>query len=321
MKHSKKRTIFISRKATSKKDFAWHAAKRNPYIMDAKGSIKHKIEFFFLFILAFITVAFLFYHPYFQIQDIEVYGLNRIDRYKFMDAVNGTLESNRFLFFYGHSYMLLNTDELEEVLTNKFALTSIEIDKSFPHSLNIHVEEQISNIVYDNGKEYSYLSQDGTLVEKLRKTGEDEWEVKTEMVTSTNEDGEAYLEEIEVSRTHHPPIINLVNEMGQYPIVYDKRNKSAEINQIMLNPETAAAILRWFNNLRKKENFTHFYFVIGNELGDAEVINLNSYNLKIRMSENVGEQLQSLDNFLHESDRIESIHYIDLRYKDRIYWQ
>lgn len=317
----KKNKSLFRREVRSKKDFAWQAARANPYSREVVVSLKQKLELFILILLGIATVGFLLYHPYFQVQNVNVDGLKRISQSDFMDAVHGATQYSSYLVLPNTSYLIIDPDELEEVLKAKFALASIEVEKKFPHSLNIHVEEEISTIIYDNGKEYCYLGLDGAIVEKLRKTGDDEWLIETEIVTSTDENGEIIAEEKEISRMHILPLEYIINEMGDYPIIYDTRAKEGNVNEIILGEKTTKGILNWYNLLKKKIDITKIYFMIENEVGDAEIVNPDGYNLKIKLDERVLEQLAALDILLEKQPEIDSAEYIDLRYPDRVYWR
>ena len=244
----KKKSLF-KREIKSKKDFAWHASKSNPFTKEERLSWKQKIEIILIFVSVFSTFGFLIFHPYFYINNINIQGLKRIEKQEFLEAVNGAIDYKKFLVLPTESYLILSTNELEEVLKLKFALSSITVKKNFPNALSIFVEEEISTIIYDNGKQYSYLGLDGSIVEILRNVGDDEWLIETKSVTSTNEEGIEIQELKEISRKHNPPIKNINNNFGDYPILYDIRKKEGNVNDKMLQVETIRGILEWFSLL------------------------------------------------------------------------
>ncbi|MBD3311739.1 MAG: hypothetical protein GF349_04605 [Candidatus Magasanikbacteria bacterium] len=320
IRKNKKNKIF-RREFRSKKDFAWQKSKRNPFVKKSKLSLLQKLEYLFLSLALFIMAAIFLYHPYFQISDISVDGIKRIDKLEFREAVKGAMDYKRYFILPAKAYVMTDTTELKNLLKSKYALSDINVEKKFPHYLKITVEEQLSTIIYDNGDRYSYLGKDGTIVEVLRETGEDEWIIKTKIVTSTNENGEIISEEVEESRTHIPPVHAIINEIGDYPIIYDKRHKKGEVNDVMLSEQSTMGILSWFNNIKKIDSLPRGYFLLENELGDSKYITENGWFLKINIADNSKEKLNKLLILLDDQINLDRISYVDLRFDGRIYWK
>ena len=102
-------------------------------------------------------------HPYFQITDIRIEGLDTYAGEITKRTVNEVQNSS----LYGvpsNNYVLLQVSKLEKLLQGRVALDSIELTKRFPHTLIVHaVEREVAFLVIgSNGT--AYIADDGTLV-------------------------------------------------------------------------------------------------------------------------------------------------------------
>lgn len=305
-----------------KKDFDWKRRKQNPFWHDTEDvDWKKRIEIG-IFISAFITMLFLaIYHPFFHIKKIEISGLQRITKTEVENSVFGVIDYHRWLILPGKSYFTINLDEVRDILKEKFPIESIIVKKTFPNIINISIEEKISTIIYDNGQNYSYIGTDGKVVEILRKVGDDEWNEKTKVTTSTNEAGEIETHTEVIERTHTPPVRDIVGEMGDYPIIFDKRAKTAEINTQVLDSITVFGIIDWFNLINKRTDIPFGYMIIENEIGDGTIKTREGWEIRVKLSEDVEKQFTELQYILKEKVDRSNLNYIDLRYLGKVYWQ
>lgn len=316
--------MFASSKdvAARKKDFSWKRRKQNPFQRRKEcADWKKRVEIG-IFALAIVTMLFLgTYHSFFQIKNIEISGLQRITEREVRDTALGVINFNRLLILPGESYFIVDLDEVRDILKDKFPIESIIVKKVFPNTLEINIEEKISTIIYDNGLSYSYIGTDGNVVETLRKVGEDEWQKKTQTTTSTNEAGEIETNIEILEQTHKPVIRDLINEMGDYPIVYDKRGKIAHLNTQVLDPKTVFGIIDWFNLVNKRTDILFDYIIIDNELGDGIIKTREGWEILIKLYDDVDKQFEELQYILKEKIDRNNLNYIDLRYLGKVYWQ
>lgn len=304
-------------------DFAWSKADKNPYRGTDTGlSIKKKIEIL-LFIASLGTLFWLLaFHPFFRITKISVDGLHRIEEAPFREAVRGVMDYKAYFLFPQDSYIFANVEEIRDILRSRFPIESISVTKSFPNTMTISVEEKISTVIYDNGKQYSYVGTDGKIVEVLRNVGQDEWRIVRETVTSTNALGEEVSADVEKYRYHIPPVKDLGAELGSYPIVYDLRGREGGINAEVLKEDTVQGVISWFSQLEKITDIPFLYVVIENELGDGVIKTEEGWELKVKLDQSVERQMNELQILLsNEAFNRAQISYVDLRYPGRIYWK
>ena len=174
----------------------------------------------------------------------------------------------------------------------------------------VSVEEKISTIIYDNGAEYSYLDTDGNIVEILRKIGDDEWQEKSAATSSTP-----------AIRVHIPKSKQIKKEIGDYPIVYDERGLTAGMNTNVLDKETVAGIIQWFNFLNKQAKILPSYFTISDGLGEGVIKTGEGWYIKANFEKNIDSQFSELQYVLKQKINRKNVNYIDLRYPGKVYWQ
>ena len=297
--------------ATSLKDFSWHSVKENPLWTEGeKIDWKKQIEIGALAIAILASIIVCLYAPYFRINNIQVAGLQRISQEKFIESINSVMNYRRFLILPGSDYFVADLSEMKSILAEKFPLESITITKKFPNTLMVSVEEKISTIIYDNGAEYSYLDTDGNIVEILRKIGDDEWQEKSAATSSTP-----------AIRVHIPKSKQIKKEIGDYPIVYDERGLTAGMNTNVLDKETVAGIIQWFNFLNKQAKIPPNYFIISDGLGEGVIKTGEGWYIKANFEKNIDSQFSELQYVLKQKINRKNVNYIDLRYPGKVYWQ
>lgn len=302
------------------KDFTWRKTSPNPF-RHTEISFRKKLYLFATFFAIFGTLGMAFFHPFFQIQKISVTGFQRIDESEFKSSVQGIMDYKKFFLLPGRSFFLVDVNEIHDILENKYPLQTIIVKKEFPNSLSILLEEKISTVIYDNSRQYSYIGLDGKLVETLRNVGEEEWREVKEFVSSTNPDGVEIREEKVMERYHVPADSAVKAQMGDYPIVYDKRNREININESALEPSTVASIIEWFNFLQRKAQVPFAYMIIENEFRDATIRTGEGWLLRVKLKDDLQNQFSSLDYILREKVDRSQLQYIDLRYGNKVYWQ
>jgi len=293
------------------KDFAWHKAKDNPLWREPEKKDWVKKIKIGVGVVAFLGTIYLgIFSSIFHIKQIETEGLQRIKKEDFTESVKGLMNYKKLFIFPDSSYFLVDLNEIIDILKNKFSLNSITIEKRFPDFLKIKVEEKISTIIYDNSVDYSYLDIEGKQVELLKKVGLDEWQTITPASSSTL-----------AETIHIPKTKDIIKELGDYPIVYDKRHPPSALNQPILNKNIVKGIIDWFNYIKKENQINLSYFIIENELGEGLIKTGDGWVIKANLKDNLEAQFDELSYLLKKKIDLSKINYIDLRYLEKVYWR
>lgn len=303
-----------------KQDFAWHARKSNPLQREEQG-YKKKIEVIILALTIPALLGTMLFHSFFSIKNITIVGLQNIPERDILTSVHGILEYDKWYVFKGNNYFLLETQEMDDILSSRFPFKNLVIKKQFPNTLSIIGEEKLSTVIYDNGAQYAYVGHDGKVVEILRHVGDDEWIIRKKMVTSTNALGVEEVKEEIIKKKHTPPVKALRAEMGEYPIVYDLVQKEVAVNVQILDPAIMTNILDWFQRLRTFTNIPLNYFILHDDIGNAVLKTAEGWEIRLRLDKSVDEQFHSLTRVLKEEIPRPNFQYIDLRFSEKVYWQ
>lgn len=304
-----------------KRDFAWGGRNFNPHVTGALYNWRLRVKIVVLSLCTLLAFSILLFHPVFAITLVDITGLQRIQTTDMTDAVKGIANRRRWFMFQGENFFIIDIQEIRDIIKARFPIQSIIVRKSFPNKLSVVVEEKISTVIYDNGKQYSYLDLGGRVVEKLRLVSDYEWKEITEIVSSTNELGEEIAEKKIIERNHKPDIKLVVSELGDYPVVYDQREKEGEINEQVLPEELLLGVIEWFNHLTRRTDIPLNYFIVENELGDVIIKTKEGWEIKARLKGNIERQFVDLTSILNDQVKRPNFNYIDLRYEGRVYWQ
>ncbi|PIZ95913.1 MAG: hypothetical protein COX80_02975 [Candidatus Magasanikbacteria bacterium CG_4_10_14_0_2_um_filter_33_14] len=313
---------FFSSKKT-RRDFAWQGREvKNPFIHEKEKDFSF-IKIIIIIISLLVTFGIFIFHPFFRIVDIEITGLQRIDQADMLSTTEGILNYKKFGFLKENSYLTTNIAVIKDIIKERYPIDKIIVKKSFPNKLNIVIQEKISTVIYDNGKEYSYVDLEGKVVEVMRKVSSYEWKDITEQMVTTTESGETVTSTIVVGQWHDPDINTIKEDLGNYPIIYDKNNTTeVTLNTKVLNDEDVSNLIKWFRGLDSNENIPLKYFIFEDNKQDLTIKTYKGTYIKSRLSRPVEEQLDIISNLFKEKIKNENkyINYIDLRYSDRIYW-
>jgi cell division septal protein FtsQ len=303
-------------------DFAWHQRKQNPLWEEAETNWRRRLELIVLGALSLAILGLIIFHPFFYINKIEISGLQRISRADLNDTITATINYHHWFLFPGQNYFLVNLSEVVQVVKRKFPIQTITVSKEFPNILKVILEEKITNIIYDNGQQYSYVGTDGKVLSLLRKVGNDEFrEVNTVVPIVTITTSSTTSTEKLVERRHTPPSKSLVVEMGDYPIVYDLHQTVNSVNNQVLPENIVKGVIEWFNNIKKFTNIPFAYVLISNDLGEGEIYTAEGWVLKVRLNEQINSQFTELQYLIKNKVQRNNLKYIDLRYSGKVYWQ
>lgn len=293
----------------------------NPFHGEKDSSHRHVMQFALLIILILSMGCIFIFHSFFHIRYISVSGLQRINEEQFTDSVRSVIEYKKLGVLPAQSYIFTNTTEIADVLQEKYPLSSLNIEKVFPNTLKISLEEKISTIIFDNGSVYSYLGLDGKIVETLREVGEDEWTIEKRIATTTLADGTIRTEEHIISKTHTPPASLLEKEMGKYPIVFDELLRSTDDNaDVILNPTTVANIITWYHEINQHPDISFKYIILDKNNRHATIRTYDGWGIEVNITADTQDQIDKLkQSYAGIADS--SFSYIDVRYPSRVYWQ
>ena len=309
--------FFTDKNKKNRTDSIWKKnKKKNPY-KEREEQSYFRIYLYLLSIIILIIggLYILFTHQYFEIKKINVSGLNKIKKKNIISATKGIYSTKKLYFFPGNNYFIFNEKETKKILKEKFPIKKISIEKEFPDTINIAIQEKINTIIYDNGNKYAYIGLDGKVIEIIRKVGKDEWNKVAISTTSTDKN--------KIRKEHKPSTISLKKEYGNYPIIYDKRDKKIKPSNRVMKTSTVKGILKWYRKLKNNhKKIDYKYFAVESSLKNFIIYTNNNWKIKANINNRVEGQLQKIRYLLNNKLNSKTPRkYIDVRYKDRVFWK
>lgn len=314
-------TLFKSKAPRKKKDFTWKGPQYNPYKKEEdSGKKKLVLKLTILGISTALLIYLIIFSGLFNISYITISGNDKITAPEIELVIKNTLEYKSLGFIPNGSYFVANIEDIEEVLKHRFPIEKIVIEKKFPHVLNIQITEKISTIVYDNGSVYALVGLDGSVIELMRAVENHEWKDVLGSGVTTTEDGTTTTIAVVVDQIHTPDTKKIIDQAGEYPIVYDKRSHEIDKGQKVMKPEEVQLIIEWYNEI-KNMDFSIDTFVIENDT-DFSIETKQSWIIKGRITrKNTPDQIRELKLALQKIEDTKKLSYIDIRYENRIYWK
>ena len=297
-------------------------SKRSAY---TKKTVQTKTRLVLLlgifFVCIFGIVGILLYHPFFRVSQIKVSGLERINQEAFLSAAEGIMDYNVFFILPKSSFLMVDKTELEVILSEKFPIAEITIEKTFPDLLNVSVKEEISSVIYDDTRTYSFIGLDGTVVETIRSVGDDEWfsvGVVGDLSTPTSTTAEAV-----EKKEHRIDAIKIHKEMGKYPIIYDEFAQHSQEGGragrvVVISPEHVANMIRWFKKLPSDVGLSVAYFRLDKSRRNVEIVTNEGLVVLVWLGSEFERQLESL-RLSQEHGFTEDVSYVDIRHQGRVF--
>lgn len=268
-----------------------------------------KIKAIVLSLVLMSWFIFLIFFPYFRIVNISIKGLNILQKNDVLNIINSSLKPESKILPFNH-YFFVNTDKIKFNLLNDLPIADIFIEKKFPNSLNVTINEKNSSIILDNEESYYLLDQEGLRLRYLGKVGDNEYLSTTNTIfTATTTSTTSTF-----SIVHVPNNEIVKNEFPNLPIVlYNSSNKS-------LNPKknTIGFINDVDAGLKKGSGPKTTYYELSNDEGTVRVFSNLKWQIIFSTERPVEDQLTTFWNVYKSSRPLE---YIDVRIEDRIFWK
>lgn len=309
----KKFFLFRKRKLKSNAFPSKRLVKPNPFKKEKKD-YRFLTRIIILVSVLVFWLGVIIYLPFFRVDKVLYNGLNIIKQSEIEEVLNKKITG--WFIYPKNNYFLLNEKKLEKLIMENFSVNSIEVEKKFPDELRVRIEEKISSVIYDDGKKYYLLDQEGSVLKELVDVGEAEFVFESAIGSEeVDSEGEGAVTSTIITKIHVPDYKKIQRDHGSYPVIYDKT--IVEEGNGRLDSEVIEAAILWEEKMREFELLRIKYFVFENKNTGLLVVSNMAWDLHIPLNRVEGA-FENLELTLKENNPVE---YIDLRYGDRVYWK
>lgn len=271
-----------------------------------------------------LTVLFwlilLLYLPYFRVSQITYGGLRIIRPAEIEQAISERFWQGRFAAL-AKNYFFVREAAIAKYLEERFALAGVDVNKVFPDTINIVIEEKISSIIYDDGKNYFLLAADGTAIKQVAAVAENEFRSEP-IVTATSTALLTATTTIPIATTtifHVPNNTRLTSEFGNYPIVYFSRGSPTSEKQTeVLRQELIAGFIDAYTALQRGRGIKINYFSVDDPAAGAIIHTNKPWRVLFEPAGDIAKQINNVNTVLRNNRPAE---YIDVRFGERVYWR
>lgn len=230
---------------------------------------------------------FLFYSPYFSIQKIEIFGLEKIDETEIKKLLQLQIASHRFLIFKQKNIFWFDEESAKKIINLNYGLTFLEINKKLPDTLIVKLEEKKPFFIWVTGEKFYYVDQDGMIIHELA------------------------IEEVSAAKNQK-----------EIPLVYDENNQEIKIKDTVLTPSLIQFIVNLHKAWFEKINLSIIGFVVTHQPDTmVKASTLDGWQIYFTSNRDLNLQIEKLSLFLKEMDKEKISEYIDLRFEDRVYYK
>ncbi|MFA5127578.1 MAG: hypothetical protein WC457_01065 [Patescibacteria group bacterium] len=307
---------------------------RIPSHVGHKVNWKKSITIVLLIAIPTAWLGLMLYLPFFQINTVTINGLRLLNQSEINNYIHDRYIAHSW--WPKNNYFLINANIISSDITSKYAVNKVEIKKIFSHEIQINIEEKITSIIYDNGQNYFLLDGEGTVVKTITLDQETSPAspvldvtstttsqiISPDLITSTTSPQiMATTTLFTATNTHKPAYIKFFGEYYDMPIFYDARELNVHDKQINVLPaELIKSIIEWKQALKENGVGDVNYFTSNNPTAGITAVLSQPWNILVQPTNDMPEQIQNLKTILANPE-VKPTEYIDLRFKERVFWK
>ncbi len=266
----------------------------NPFFKEKrKGRVKkrRKIKNYLLTILILGSIVSGFWFFYmsntFLVKEIKINDLERVDKEEIKIKIKDKLSGQKNFLIKNSNLFSLNEDILHEDLQKEYNFAKIEIKKILNNTLEVNIKERSCDLIWYENENYYFIDSSACLVEKINT-----------------------LEKVNCTK---------------YPIIENQSLLSLDNIQ---DQEEKEKIINFSNSAWKKFQEANLdialeKFIVKNENNNIDAKIINGPILYLNLLDDPEEQINNLIILYKENlkESIYNLSYIDLRYKEKIFYQ
>lgn len=284
----------------------------NPFKKEAPKPKNYKKIFFTAFILLIFLgwITLMLTLPYFKINNISITG-SKISKPQEVE------EHIRYGSYFKDgliskkNYFIFPEKTVAKKIQSKFLYESVEIKKVFPNTINVIVSEKPASVIYDNNGIIYLLDRDGKIIKKT------EFSYNLTTALATTSIGTTTASVIPVNISNLTAYEQTQKEYGNFPIINDLKQLPLSREKILSAKMIEFAQI-WQKYLKEQTIGEVKFFTTDETDFNLKIILDKPWYILVNTQNDSTDQMRNL-KMIFSNNKVSS--YIDLRFKERIYWK
>lgn len=268
--------------------------KDNPYFQKRRSiPFKPLLAIVGCCVLVGFGIIAMFSSKRFEIQNIEITGIEHIDVNEIENLVCSYLESSSLLFWKKSNVFLFDASELSEAISTQFTFADVQTSTS-GQNLYLSITERTSNLLWQVGDDYYVVDLEGVVVRQLSQQ-------EIDLIHNSENTGEL-IEDLPIFLDKN----NIPISVGDSVLTESEIQGTFQFHQYLLG-QSLSCTQTVFDRLAGKwvsVDTDKGFQILFDPTGDVEQ---QAARLKVLMEKEIQES--------------ESLEYIDLRFGDHVYYQ
>ena len=330
----RKKIVYKTNKRGKRSAFSKSRSRMKTSEQSEKSSLYSTILYTFLFIILGWFFYFFLMSDNFEIKTVNITGLKNIPEKDINQIVAQVYSTKSAFFLSNKNIFLFPKDNFKKWVSEKYIVEDMRVDKSFPFSLNIHIEEKLARLVLRvlNKVEIEQLEEGGvistdetqnnaTTTEENMTTAQDKEEEETIIYDTSyfyiDVNGIVVSKEKDISE----------KDLTTLPVIETRFDSQTLVKpgDIILDREQINYIFSVYEELAKTDLDIKIDYLIydSNSKKELKVATIESWQIFLNTGINVQTQIKKLELVLSEKIRSTrpSLQYVDLRVQDRVYYK
>lgn len=282
---------FLRSKRYKRRDF-FQKSFKNPYFLKDRLPKRTRAPRLKAVIgcLALLGIIGIFiFHPYFNINFLSIEGLQRISLLEIEDLIKQRLNYKKLFFFNNRNVFLVDITDIKKAIQKQYVLEDLKIERELPQGLRIVLKEKTPKLIFQNEAKFFLVDDVGKIIQET-------------MEADLNKD---FFRDI--------PYFQKAASSTSY-----------QINNQAIPLATEEFIEYLYQHIPKKTQIILTYAMLMDEEGRVlNIVTTEGWKIIVDRQNDWDKQIQVLSVFLRDKikNNRSKLHYIDVRYENRSYYQ
>ncbi len=277
----------------------------------------------------FFVAFYFFFSGAYRITDIQISGRQNISEYAIRRVIDEQLTKRRFLIFPENNLFWFRKSEAERDIRESYVLEGLKIEKKFPHTLQVEIQEKVSTLVWvtkqGDIERYYYLDLHGIVLGEIPEEEVEQFFLKDKKLDQAGGESVVEVKDLASQGQDAAPAEPAAGEHeALFPVIHDVSGLSARVQDQVLDEKTVQFIVDV--SLKFPEKFPNIpikYFATLEPMSSrVQAVAEEGWEIYFEAEKDLDAQLNNLSLVLKQKIKdTKKLQYIDLRFDERIYYK